>query len=194
MKQIFSILILAMISSTSITFSQNIQKEIPVQQNKNRRDRQSILDELSATRAVANFAVFSLVINRGEVFSVNAPGQLTAVTFSGFERVDPLGERLSPGAINNYNSKNGLTLYGNTLINDYATVPSDVITCSALFDVITAPQGLTLTLEIDGKSLSVLLPFISPDKTWKGGYRYIYTVTVTGNALSITGVAAQKLH
>ena len=194
MKRIFPILILAMICSVSIAFSQNMQKETSAPQSKNKRAQQSILDELSAARAVDNFAVFSLVINRGEVFSVNSPGQLTSVTFSGYERVDPLGERLSPGAINNYNSKNALTLYGNTLINDYATIPSDVITCSALFDVITAPQGLTLMLEIDGRSLSVLLPFISTDKTWKGGYRYIYTITVTGNALSITGVAAQKLH
>lgn len=194
MKRIFPILILAIVCSTNIAFSQNAQKEATVQQSKNKRDRQSILEELSTARAMDNFAVFSLVINRGEVFSVNAPGQLTSVTFSGFERVDPLGERLSPGAINNYNSKNGLTLYGNTLINDYATVPSDVITCSSLFDVITAPQGLTLTLEIDGRSLSVQLPFVSADKIWKGGYRYIYVVTVTGNTLSITGVAAQKLH
>lgn len=194
MKRIFPILILAIVCSTNIAFSQNAQKEATVQQSKNKRDRQSILEELSTARTMDNSAVFSLVINRGEVFSVNAPGQLTSVTFSGFERVDPLGKRLSPGAINNYNSKNGLTLYGNTLINDYATVPSDVITCSALFDVITAPQGLILTLEIDGRSLSVQLPFVSTDKTWKGGYRYIYVVTVTGSTLSITGVAAQKLH
>lgn len=127
------------------------------------------------------------VVNRGEVFSVNAPGDLTSLTLSGYQSgCDTLS--LVRGMLNERASVNSMTLTGAARINDYSPEPSGHVTASLRLLPLVAAHGLTLTLTVDGRPMSVLLPFASEDCRWKGGTTYRYAVTVSGDRLLVTGM------
>ncbi|WP_419510738.1 fimbrillin family protein [Alistipes sp.] len=127
------------------------------------------------------------VVNRGEVFSVNAPGDLTSLTLSGYQSgCDTLSQ--ARGMLNERASVNAMTLTGAARINDYAPEPSGRVTASLRLLPLVAAHGLTLSLTVDGRPMSVLLPFASEDCRWKGGTTYRYVITVSGDRLLVTGM------
>lgn len=148
------------------------------------------------TYSPTNLATFVFIVNKGDVFGRNDEGVLTSVTLSGFQKRDIANEMGGkdgfPGAINVYSCGNSLTLTGNTLINDYSSTPSSQVTASMQMYPIAAPQGMTLTLVVDGKQMSVNLPFVAQDHSWDAGNRYVYTILVNGNALAVTGVTTEN--
>lgn len=132
--------------------------------------------------APSPFTMLSFVVNRGRVFASDAPGELTSIRLSGYYRTetDSIRTHTPEAAINEFSSVNSLTLNGHSFIN---SGNSGKTTASAILCPLSAPQGLTLTLTVDGEALSVILPFVSSDRKWRSGYKYLYTVTVTGGAL-----------
>lgn len=142
--------------------------------------------------APSPFTMLSFVVNRGRVFAADAPGELTSIRLSGYYRTEADSTRtyIPKAAINEFSSANSLTLSGRAYIN---SDNSGKTTASAILCPLSAPQGLTLTLTVDGEALSVILPFVSSDRKWRSGYKYIYTVTVTGGALVVEGVTPLKL-
>ena len=131
--------------------------------------------------------VLEFVVNRGEVFSVNAPGDLTSLTLSGYQTGNDT-VTIARGMLNERASVNAVTLTGAARINDYAPEPSGHVTASLRLLPLVAAHGLTLTLTVDGRPMSVLLPFASEDCRWKGGTTYRYVVTVSGDRLLVTGM------
>lgn len=142
--------------------------------------------------APSPFTMLSFVVNRGRVFAADAPGELTSIRLSGYYRTEADSARtyMPEAAINEFSSVNSLTLTGRVYIN---SDNSGKMTASAILCPLSAPQGLTLTLTVDGEPLSVVLPFVSSDRKWRSGYKYLYTVTVTGGALVVEGVTPLKL-
>lgn len=135
-------------------------------------------------------ATFIFVINRGEVFAVNAPGELTEVSLSGFT-TDALPIN-SKGLMNETDCRNKVTLTGAVNINDYSPEPATGVTASLCLRPLTATRGLTLGLNVDGQPLHVLLPFDSGDCRWRAGYTYRYVVTVSSGALQVTGMTVTR--
>lgn len=144
---------------------------------------------VKAAQEKSTFSTFRLVINKGEIFSVNAPGELTEIALSDYLVVPNENTNNSQtGEINEFSCVNKTTLYGRTLINDYSVTPSSQVTASVQMPAIIAKQGLLLSLVIDGKTLSVRLPYITSDYCWQSGAGYLYTITINGNEPQITGV------
>lgn len=77
-------------------------------------------------------------------------------------------------------------------INAYdATTPSIIVTTAALVAPLADASGITLTLTIDGKDMSVALPADaanSADK-WLAEKNYTYTITVKGSELIVNSVS-----
>lgn len=135
-------------------------------------------------------ATFVFVVNRGEVFAVNAPGELTELSLSGFT-TDALP--IANGGMMNENScRNTVKLTGAVTINEYSPEPATSVIASLHLLPLTASRGLTLSLTIDGTPLRVLLPFDSGDCRWQGGYTYRYVLTMNGGALQVTGMTVTR--
>lgn len=131
-------------------------------------------------------ATFVFVVNRGEVFAVNAPGELTELGLSGFT-TDTLP--IADGGMMNENTcRNTVKLTGAVTINEYSPEPATHVIASLHLLPLTASRGLSLSLTIDGAPLRVLLPFDSGDCRWRGGYTYRYVLTVNGGVLQVTGM------
>lgn len=143
--------------------------------------------QLQIVQVERPLVTLEFVVNRGEVFSVNAPGDLTSLTLSGYQSgCDTLSQ--ARGMLNERASVNAMTLTGAARINDYAPEPSGRVTASLRLLPLVAAHGLTLSLTVDGRPMSVLLPFASEDCRWKGGTTYRYVITVSGDRLLVTGM------
>lgn len=143
--------------------------------------------QLQIVQVERPLVTLEFVVNRGEVFSVNAPGDLTSLTLSGYQSgCDTLSQ--ARGMLNERASVNAMTLTGAARINDYAPEPSGHVTASLRLLPLVAAHGLTLSLTVDGRPMSVLLPFASEDCRWKGGSTYRYVITVSGDRLLVTGM------
>lgn len=145
-----------------------------------------------ATAAVRPVTL-SFVVDRGRIFAADAAGELTALRLSGFFRNVPGRDSVRRAALNEFTCENSLTLKGMAHINIDSAVLGRRITASVDLPAISAPQGLTLTLTVDGEALSVVLPFVSPDRKWRAGYKYVYTITVEGDRLAVSGVTPIKM-
>ncbi|MBP1613748.1 MAG: putative exported lipoprotein [Bacteroidetes bacterium] len=75
-------------------------------------------------------------------------------------------------------------------INDYAATASTTVTTSALVAPLGDTSGITLTLTIDGKEMSVTLPHDALDSadSWLAEKNYTYTITVKGTELIVNSV------
>lgn len=135
-------------------------------------------------------ATFVFVVNRGEVFAVNAPGELTELGLSGFT-TDAL-PIANGGMMNENTCRNTVKLTGAVTINDYSPEPATHVIASLHLLPLTASRGLSLSLTIDGAPLRVLLPFDSGDCRWRGGYTYRYVLTLNGGALQVTGMTVNR--
>lgn len=135
-------------------------------------------------------ATFVFVVNRGEVFAVNAPGELTELGLSGFT-TDAL-PIANGGMMNENTCRNTVKLTGAVTINEYSPEPATHVIASLHLLPLTASRGLSLSLTIDGAPLRVLLPFDSGDCRWRGGYTYRYVLTVNGGALQVTGMTVTR--
>lgn len=150
----------------------------------------TVIDQPKSIGLEQKLATFIFVINRGEVFSINAPGELTELSLSGF-----VTDALSAGSkamMNETVSNNTVSLSGAVMINPYSPEPATGVTASISLRPLTASKGLTLSLTVDGQPLRVLLPFDSGDCRWVAGYTYRYVVTVSGGALQVTGMSVSK--
>lgn len=135
-------------------------------------------------------ATFVFVVNRGEVFSINAAGELTDLSLTGFT-TDALPKD-SEGAMNESACRNSIGLTGAVTINAYSPEPATTETASLRLRPLTAARGLTLSLTIDGTPHRVLLPFDSGDCRWRGGYTYRYVLTLNGGVLQVTGMTVSR--
>lgn len=135
-------------------------------------------------------ATFVFVVNRGEVFSINAAGELTELSLTGFTTdVLPIG---SEGTMNESSCRNNIALTGAVTINAYSPEPATTVTASLRLRPLTAARGLTLSLTIDGTPQRVLLPFDSGDCRWRAGYTYRYVLTLNGGVLQVTGMTVSR--
>ena len=139
---------------------------------------------LPSGAAGTDSALFRFVINRGEVFSATAPGEVTELTLSGYF---VLGQDenvpMTPAK-----SVNRYTLTGQALINDYKPRLQTNVVASVSMPAITSPSGLYLTLVVDNVPMTVQLPYVDETDDWKAGFAYTYNVTVEGRGLVISGV------
>lgn len=140
--------------------------------------------------AEQQLATFVFVVNRGEVFAVNAPGELTELSLSGF--ITDALPIANAGMMNGNSCRNTVKLTGAVTINDYSPEPATNAIASLHLLPFTASRGLALSLTIDGAPLRVLLPFDSGDCRWRGGYTYRYVLTVNGGALQVTGMTVTR--
>lgn len=129
-------------------------------------------------------AQFHFIINRGEIFSPAALGELTELTLSGyFSTQDRLEGQMTPAK-----SANSITLTGKAVINAYSKHLQTNIVASLPMPFIASPTGLFLTLVIDGYPMNVQLPYVNENDNWATGYEYTYNITVEGRGLTISGV------
>lgn len=129
-------------------------------------------------------SLFRFVINRGEIFSPTAAGELTELTLSGYFYLQDRWE----GQMTPAKSANSISLTGKATINAYSKHLQTNVVASLPMPGITSPTGLYLTLIIDGYPMSVQLPYVSENDNWPTGYEYTYSVTVEGRKLTISGV------
>ncbi len=102
------------------------------------------------------------------------------------------------GVISGAAASESLTVQGGTpavkTINAYPAPVPAVVTTAALVAPLADASGITLTLTIDGKDMSVGLPVITdsdPDLSsaqWLGEKNYTYTITVKGSELIVNSV------
>ncbi|MFR8835694.1 hypothetical protein [Bacteroides nordii] len=140
--------------------------------------------------AVPAKSLFRFIINRGEVFSANAPGELTELTLSGYFCTENEWE----GQLTPDKSANSVSLTGKAIINDYNMHLQTKVIASLSMPSIVSPTGLFLTLIVDGCPMTVQLPYINENDNWPVGYAYIYNVTVEGRGLTISGVTYAPLE
>ncbi|WP_321480909.1 fimbrillin family protein [uncultured Bacteroides sp.] len=100
---------------------------------------------------------------------------------------------VSDGVISGAPASDLLTVTGpsDLTINAYNATPSTVVTTAALVAPLADTSGITLTLTIDGKDMSVALPsdaLNSSDK-WLDEKNYTYTITVKGTELIVNSVS-----
>lgn len=138
----------------------------------------------AGTVSTGDESLFRFVINRGEIFSPAAPGELTELTLSGYFCMHDGWE----GQMTPAKSANSISLTGKATINAYSKHLQTNVLASLSMPGITSPTGLYLTLIIDGYPMSVQLPYVSENDNWPTGYEYTYNVTVEGRKLTISGV------
>ena len=131
-------------------------------------------------------AKLSFIINKAS--SYTGDGTLTSVKLSktdGFL----VGEgtmALSDGTITALSTASGIEFTGSTTINAYNATPSTTVIAQGLAAPNSDLSGITLTLTIDGKVMTVALP--ATIATWAQGNNYTYTITVNGTELQATTV------
>lgn len=100
---------------------------------------------------------------------------------------------LTDGTISGAPDSNLLTVTSSSdlTINDYAAAASTTVTTTALAAPLGDTSGITLTLTIDGKEMSVTLPHAAADSadSWLAEKNYTYTITVKGTELIVNSVS-----
>lgn len=139
--------------------------------------------------ATADESLFRFIINRGEIFSPAAPGELTELTLSGYFCTQDRWE----GQMTPAKSANSTSLTGKATLNPYSKHLQTNIVASLPMPGIASPTGLYLTLIVDGYPLSVQLPYVNENDNWPTGYEYTYSITVEGRNLTISGVTYTPL-
>lgn len=139
--------------------------------------------------APSHGSLFRFIINRGEVFSANAPGELTELTLSGYFYTNDLWE----GQLTPFKSANSVTLTGKAVINEYSAHLQTKVVSSLSLPSVVSPTGMFLTLVVDGVPMSVQLPYVNESDGWVAGFIYTYSVTVEGRGLTISGVTCSAL-
>ena len=134
-------------------------------------------------------SVFRFVINKGEFFSASSPGEVSELSLVGYFTKNGAEE----GQMNPSVSANSTTLTGLAVINSYSKLLQTKVVASLPISTISSPTGLFLSLVVDGRPLSVQLPYVNETDTWPAGYAYTYNITVEGNSLIISGVTTVAL-
>lgn len=127
---------------------------------------------------------FRFVINKGEFFPSSAPGQVTELSLSGYfcKGVS------APGQLSPSSSANSITLTGLAQVNPYSKQLQSKVVASMDLPEINSPTGLYLSVIVDGRPLSMQLPYVNQTDSWPTGFTYTYNLTVEGNSLVISGV------
>lgn len=129
-------------------------------------------------------SLFRFIINRGEIFSPAASGELTELTLSGYFCMQDRWE----GQLTPAKSANSISLTGKATLNPYSKHLQTNVVASLSMPYITSPTGLFLMLIVDGVPMNVQLPYVNENDNWPTGYEYTYNVTVEGRSLTISGV------
>lgn len=138
----------------------------------------------TASAPATDESLFRFIINRGEIFSPNAPGELTELTLSGYFCTKYHHE----GQMTPAKSANSISLTGKATINAYSKHLQTNVVASLSMPYIASPTGLYLMLVVDGYPMNVQLPYVNENDNWPTGYEYTYNVTVEGRSLTISGV------
>lgn len=140
------------------------------------------------TTKSADESLFRFIINRGEIFSPVAAGELTELALSGYFCMNDRWQ----GQLTPAKSANSITLTGKGTINAYSRHLQTNVVASLSMPAIASPTGLFLTLIVDGLPMSVQLPYVNENDNWPVGYEYTYNITVEGRNLIISGVTYEK--
>lgn len=132
----------------------------------------------------ADGSLFRFIVNRGEVFSPAAPGELTELSLSGYFCMDDGWQ----GQLTPAKSANSISLTGKGTINAYSRHLQTNVVASLSMPAIASPAGLFLTLVVDRIPMTVQLPYVNENDNWPAGYEYTYNITVEGRGLTISGV------
>lgn len=155
---------------------------------------QGVFTLLSAQNAVSegtsDWSEFRFIINRGEVFSPTAPGELTELTLSGYFVV---GEENKEIQLSPTKCANSYTLTGQAFINEYQPRVQTKVIATVPIPHICSPAGLFLTLVVDHIPMTVQLPYTNETDIWAPGFSYTYNVTVDGKGLIISGVTCSPI-
>lgn len=135
-------------------------------------------------------SLFRFIINRGEIFSPVAPGELTELSLSGYFCIDDHWQ----GQLTPAKSANSIALTGKAVINAYSKHLQTNVVASLSLPAIASPTGLFLTLVVDGTPMTVQLPYVNENDNWPVGYEYTYNITVEGRGLTISGVTYTPLQ
>ena len=135
-------------------------------------------------------SLFRFIVNRGDVFSPVAPGELTELSLSGYFCMNDRWQ----GQITPAKSANSVTLTGKATINAYSKHLQTNIVASLSMPAIASPTGLFLTLIVDGTPMTIQLPYVNENDNWPVGYEYTYNITVEGRGLTISGVTYSPLQ
>lgn len=142
------------------------------------------------TAESADESLFRFIINRGEIFSPVAPGELTELGLSGYFCINDRWQ----GQLTPAKSANSISLTGKGTINAYSKRLQSNVVASLSMPAIASPTGLFLTLIVDGLPMSVQLPYVNENDNWPVGYEYTYNITVEGRGLTISGVTYTPLR
>lgn len=142
------------------------------------------------TTKSADESLFRFIINRGEIFSPVAPGELTELGLSGYFCMNDRWQ----GQLTPAKSANSISLTGKGTINAYSRHLQTNVVASLSMPAIASPTGLFLTLIVDGLPMSVQLPYVNENDNWPVGYEYTYNITVEGRGLTISGVTYTPLQ
>lgn len=145
--------------------------------------------EVSTAKAIDE-SLFRFIVNRGEIFSPAAPGELTELCLSGYFCINDRWQ----GQLTPAKSANSITLTGKGVINAYSKHLQTNIVASLSMPTITSPTGLFLTLIVDGSPMTVQLPYVNENDNWPSGFEYTYNITVEGRGLTISGVTYTPLQ
>jgi hypothetical protein len=128
----------------------------------------------------------SFVVNKSA--SYVGAGHLSKIQLSCTSPTFNLYTKMSvaDGTLSNGSQVNSLTLSGTEVsINDS---PSTNIVAKGIFAPLASTAGITLTMTIDNKEMSVVLPSTIPSDSWIAGNDYTYTITVKGTELVVNTV------
>lgn len=139
---------------------------------------------------VADESLFRFIVNRGEVFSPVAPGELTELSLSGYFCINDRWQ----GQLTPAKSANSIALTGKATINAYSKRLHTNVVASLPMPAIASPTGLFLTLIVDGTPMTVQLPYVNENDNWPVGYEYTYNITVEGRGLTISGVTYSPIQ
>lgn len=144
----------------------------------------------AGTASSTDESLFRFIINRGEIFSPSAPGELTELTLSGYF----CSQNRWEGQMTPAESANSISLTGKAIINPYSRHLQTNIVASLSMPYISSPSGLFLMLVVDNFPMNVQLPYINENDSWPTGYEYTYNITVEGRSLTISGVTYAPLQ
>jgi hypothetical protein len=130
----------------------------------------------------------SFVINKADTYT--GAGELTKVQLSSAANIFQMPDKMKvlDGTLSGGTPVNTVSLTGTATINAYNATPSTTIVAKGLFAPMAATSGITLTLNVDGKDMSVALPSSAPADLWAAGKNYTYTITVNGTELVVNSV------
>ncbi len=134
----------------------------------------------------------SFIIKKGQYYT--GSGNLTNLTLAP-KGASPLFNSgtitvaLKDGTLSSSSTSSQIVFTGTTTINDYLAASPSVSVCGLVYPRTDNSGGITLSVTIDGKTMSADMPVASPANQWLPGSNYTYTLTIKGTELIVNSAS-----